>query len=264
MCLFALLAGVFPRIAFAVYWIARPAVVDAAFGTFIVPLLGLIFLPFTTLMYTLLWTSGKGILRLGLVVDRDRLRAGSRPLRIQRLWEPGQDPGDELRRGRIDNRHAITARLPLGALRRGRLGEVARRLTRRPPARRPAAPGPPQPAGPDHPAPVRESVARLEHQDRRGCHLVGHRDDHHRWLRRLLPGDAPRAAHGRVRDVRRHRDHRCARQHPGEPAGLTVGAGRARDRGEARCSVLGRRCGDPRRACGPAGRDRGLASWSRS
>jgi hypothetical protein len=61
MCLFAILAGLFPRVAFAIYWIARPAVVDAAFGTFIVPLLGLIFLPFTTLMYTILWTSGKGI-----------------------------------------------------------------------------------------------------------------------------------------------------------------------------------------------------------
>ena len=61
MCLFALLAGMFPRVAFAVYWLARPTVVDAAFGTFIIPLLGLIFLPFTTLMYVILWTPGVGI-----------------------------------------------------------------------------------------------------------------------------------------------------------------------------------------------------------
>lgn len=61
MCLFALLAGVFPRIAFAIYWIARPGVVDAVFGTFVWPLLGLIFVPFTTLMYTILWTSGRGV-----------------------------------------------------------------------------------------------------------------------------------------------------------------------------------------------------------
>jgi hypothetical protein len=61
MCLFALLAGMFPRVAFAVYWLARPATVDAAFGTFIVPLLGLIFLPFTTLMYVILWTPGVGL-----------------------------------------------------------------------------------------------------------------------------------------------------------------------------------------------------------
>jgi len=61
MCLFALLAGLFPRVAFAIFWIARPGVVDAVFGTFIVPFLGLLFLPFTTLMYTILWTPGKGL-----------------------------------------------------------------------------------------------------------------------------------------------------------------------------------------------------------
>ena len=56
MCLFALLVAFFPRIAFLVYWIARPSVVEAVFGTFLWPLLGLLFLPFTTLMYTVLWT----------------------------------------------------------------------------------------------------------------------------------------------------------------------------------------------------------------
>jgi hypothetical protein len=61
MCLFALLAGLFPRFAFAIYWIARPNVVDAAFSSFVWPLLGLVFLPFTTLMYTILWTSGAGV-----------------------------------------------------------------------------------------------------------------------------------------------------------------------------------------------------------
>jgi len=76
MCLFAILAGMFPRIAFAVYWIARPNVVDAVFGTFLVPLIGLIFLPFTTLMYTILWTAGVGIsgwdwLWIGIAVALD-------------------------------------------------------------------------------------------------------------------------------------------------------------------------------------------------
>jgi hypothetical protein len=61
MCLFALLAGLFPRVAFAIYWIARPAVVDAVFGTWVWPLLGLIFLPFTTLMFTLLYTPRVGL-----------------------------------------------------------------------------------------------------------------------------------------------------------------------------------------------------------
>ena len=58
MCLFALLAGFFPRIAFAVYWIARPNIVDSVFGNFIWPLLGLIFLPLTTLLYVILWNTG--------------------------------------------------------------------------------------------------------------------------------------------------------------------------------------------------------------
>jgi hypothetical protein len=61
MCLFAVLAGLFPRFAFLIYWIARPASVNAAFDTFIFPLLGLIFLPFTTLMYVILWTPGVGV-----------------------------------------------------------------------------------------------------------------------------------------------------------------------------------------------------------
>jgi hypothetical protein len=56
MCLFAILAGLFPRVAFAVYWIARPSAVSAVFGGALIwPFLGLIFLPFTTLMYTLLY-----------------------------------------------------------------------------------------------------------------------------------------------------------------------------------------------------------------
>jgi hypothetical protein len=62
MCLFAILAGLFPRVAFAIYWIARPNIVQAVFGGMLLwPLLGLIFLPFTTLMYTILWTGGTGI-----------------------------------------------------------------------------------------------------------------------------------------------------------------------------------------------------------
>ena len=57
-CLFILIAGFFPRVALAVYWIARPAVFQAVFGSFIWPLLGLIFLPFATLMYVILWRTG--------------------------------------------------------------------------------------------------------------------------------------------------------------------------------------------------------------
>ena len=53
-CLIALMAAFAPRLAFLLIWIARPAYVDAVFDTFIFPLLGLIFLPFTTLMWVIL------------------------------------------------------------------------------------------------------------------------------------------------------------------------------------------------------------------
>ena len=57
MCLFAILAGLFPRVAYAIYWIARPNIVSTVFGgTLLWPLLGLVFVPFTTLIYTILWT----------------------------------------------------------------------------------------------------------------------------------------------------------------------------------------------------------------
>jgi hypothetical protein len=57
-CLFALLGGIAPRFAFFIFWIMRPAQVDAAFDTFIFPLLGIIFLPLATLLYAVLWTVG--------------------------------------------------------------------------------------------------------------------------------------------------------------------------------------------------------------
>jgi uncharacterized membrane protein YczE len=60
-CLFALMAGVFPRLALFIVWVARPERVDAAFSTWIWPLLGIIFLPFTTLIYVLLYTPGIGL-----------------------------------------------------------------------------------------------------------------------------------------------------------------------------------------------------------
>lgn len=60
-CLFAMFAGIFPRLALFIYWIARPARIDAAFDTFLWPLLGIIFLPFATLIYVLLYTPGVGL-----------------------------------------------------------------------------------------------------------------------------------------------------------------------------------------------------------
>ncbi len=63
-CLLAMFAGLFPRLALLVLWIARPAIVGAAFGTFLLPLLGFIFLPFTTLIYVLVYTPGVGVVGL--------------------------------------------------------------------------------------------------------------------------------------------------------------------------------------------------------
>jgi hypothetical protein len=60
-CLFAIFAGVFPRLAVFILWIARPERVDAAFSTWLWPLLGIIFLPFATLIYLLLYTPGRGL-----------------------------------------------------------------------------------------------------------------------------------------------------------------------------------------------------------
>jgi hypothetical protein len=56
-CLFAMVAGFFPRIALVVIWIATD-LVDRAFSTWLIPLLGLIVLPFTTLVYAIAWVPG--------------------------------------------------------------------------------------------------------------------------------------------------------------------------------------------------------------
>ncbi|MGZ8567201.1 MAG: hypothetical protein ACXWXS_09135 [Actinomycetota bacterium] len=53
-CLLVLLGAFAPRVLFLFIWIARPAYVDAVFDTWILPLLGLVFLPFTTLIWLIL------------------------------------------------------------------------------------------------------------------------------------------------------------------------------------------------------------------
>ena len=53
-CLLALMSAFAPRLVFLIIWIARPSYINAVFDTFILPLLGLIFLPFTTLRWVLL------------------------------------------------------------------------------------------------------------------------------------------------------------------------------------------------------------------
>jgi hypothetical protein len=76
MCCLVLTAGVLgPRIALLAWWIFGDKV-DLAFDSWIWPLLGLIFLPWTTLAYVIAWgplngVSGAGWLLVALGVAAD-------------------------------------------------------------------------------------------------------------------------------------------------------------------------------------------------
>jgi hypothetical protein len=64
-CLFAMGAAFFPRLAVLFVWLFTNRVTIAFHNTFIWPLLGIIFLPFTTLMYVLVYTVPSGVVGLG-------------------------------------------------------------------------------------------------------------------------------------------------------------------------------------------------------
>lgn len=75
-CFFASLLFFGPRLAFLVYWLFAPLRVTAAFTQFnfplLVSLLGLIFLPWTTLMFVLVFPlNGFDWIWLGLAVGSD-------------------------------------------------------------------------------------------------------------------------------------------------------------------------------------------------
>jgi len=57
-CFFTVLLLAGPRLGFLVYWLLRPAYVNLVFKTWIWPLLGLIFVPWTTLMYLIVAPGG--------------------------------------------------------------------------------------------------------------------------------------------------------------------------------------------------------------
>ncbi len=59
-CLLALFGLVAPRVAFVLLWLFTP-LTKQAFNTWIFPLLGLIFLPYTTLFYVLAWSPVGGV-----------------------------------------------------------------------------------------------------------------------------------------------------------------------------------------------------------
>jgi hypothetical protein len=61
-CLFVIFAGAFPRFADIILWIARPNLFLAPFGgNWLWPLLGILFLPFTTLLYVVMWSPATGL-----------------------------------------------------------------------------------------------------------------------------------------------------------------------------------------------------------
>jgi hypothetical protein len=80
-CLTAFVSS-FSRILLLMEWIARPAQMNLAFNTFIIPCLGFLFLPITTLVYVWLVQGVGGIqgfdwLWLGLAVLMDIATLGS-------------------------------------------------------------------------------------------------------------------------------------------------------------------------------------------
>jgi hypothetical protein len=86
-CLLAIFAGFFPRIALVCLWIFTNDV-DRAYDSFIVPLLGLIFLPLTTLVYAVAWSPVGGVegiewlwVGIALVLDLTAYGGGARARR---------------------------------------------------------------------------------------------------------------------------------------------------------------------------------------
>jgi hypothetical protein len=73
-CFFTTLVLLGPRVAVMIWWLMRPGYFMLVFGSFIIPLLGLFFLPWTTLMYLILGGTpifGLDFLWLGLAILAD-------------------------------------------------------------------------------------------------------------------------------------------------------------------------------------------------
>lgn len=74
-CLFASILAGAPRLAFLLWWVFQPLRIQTTFNNqFIWPLLGVIFLPWTTLMYVIVFPGGINwfdwvLLGLAVVVD---------------------------------------------------------------------------------------------------------------------------------------------------------------------------------------------------
>lgn len=60
-CLFASVLAGAPRLALVLWWLFAPGRVTSPFGGVLVPILGLIFLPWTTLAYVFAYPGGIGL-----------------------------------------------------------------------------------------------------------------------------------------------------------------------------------------------------------
>ena len=90
MCCLALSAGfIGPRFALLMWWIFGDKV-DAAFSSFFWPLLGLLFLPWTTFMFIIAWSPAVGVtgfwdwLLVGLGVALDVATYAAKPAQRMR------------------------------------------------------------------------------------------------------------------------------------------------------------------------------------
>jgi hypothetical protein len=60
-CLITSLFLLGPRFATLIWWLINPVRFSAAFSSFIWPALGILFLPWTTLMYLIVWSPVTGV-----------------------------------------------------------------------------------------------------------------------------------------------------------------------------------------------------------
>jgi hypothetical protein len=74
-CLFASVLAGAPRLAFLLWWLLQPARINLTFGgSFLWPILGVLFLPWTTLMYVIVYPDGLSVINwifLGLALAAD-------------------------------------------------------------------------------------------------------------------------------------------------------------------------------------------------
>jgi len=67
-CLFAILFLLGPRLALLIWWLVKPLYFQTIFNNWILPLIGIIFLPWTTLIYLIVASGGVTAFDLFLLI----------------------------------------------------------------------------------------------------------------------------------------------------------------------------------------------------